>query len=80
MEAAARHDALVALLRRGASAGVVPFSRLVEAALYAPGLGYYVAEPKHCGDNAAMIAFAAWSEPDRPSDVAPAPSLTVDQA
>jgi N6-L-threonylcarbamoyladenine synthase len=44
------------------------------------GLPMLVAEPKHCGDNAAMIAFAAWSEPDRPSDVAPAPSLTVDQA
>jgi tRNA A37 threonylcarbamoyltransferase TsaD len=40
----------------------------------------FLAEPKHCGDNAAMIAFAAWSEPDQPTDVAPAPSLTVDQA
>ncbi|MEY3838125.1 MAG: hypothetical protein RL304_1107, partial [Verrucomicrobiota bacterium] len=44
------------------------------------GLPMFLAEPKHCGDNAAMIAFAAWSEPDRPADVAPAPSLTVDQA
>jgi len=43
-------------------------------------LPMFLAEPKHCGDNAAMIAFAAWSEPDRPADVAPAPSLTVDQA
>ena len=44
------------------------------------GLPMFLAEPRHCGDNAAMIAFAAWSEPDRPADVAPAPSLTVDQA
>jgi hypothetical protein len=44
------------------------------------GLPMFLAEPRHCGDNAAMIAFAAWSEPDRPADVAPAPALTVDQA
>jgi SAM-dependent MidA family methyltransferase len=52
VEAAARHDALVALLRREARAGVVPFSRLVEAALYAPGLGYYVAERARVGKAA----------------------------
>jgi len=43
------------------------------------GLPMFLAEPRHCGDNAAMIAFAAWCEPDRPADVAPAPGLTVDQ-
>jgi N6-L-threonylcarbamoyladenine synthase len=43
------------------------------------GLPMFLAEPRHCGDNAAMIAFAAWCEPDRPADVAPAAGLTVDQ-
>lgn len=52
MEPADRHDALVALLRRGARDGVVPFSRLVSAALYAPGLGYYVAERARVGKAA----------------------------
>jgi len=41
VEPAARHDAIVALLRRDARDGLVSFARLVEAALYAPGLGYY---------------------------------------
>jgi len=54
-------------------------TRLTNAATQR-GLPMFLAEPKHCGDNAAMIAFAAWSEPDQPTDVAPAPSLTVDQA
>ncbi|NBV48328.1 MAG: hypothetical protein EBR95_04605 [Verrucomicrobia bacterium] len=49
MEPAARHDAIVALLRREARGGVVSFARLVEAALYAPGLGYYVAERARVG-------------------------------
>jgi len=43
-DARARSDALAALLRSeiGASAdGVIPFSRFMELALYAPGLGYY---------------------------------------
>ncbi|MEY4272051.1 MAG: tRNA ((37)-N6)-threonylcarbamoyltransferase complex transferase subunit TsaD [Verrucomicrobiota bacterium] len=44
------------------------------------GLPMFLAEPKHCGDNAAMIAFAAWSEPATAADAAPAPSLTIDQA
>ena len=52
VEPAERHDALVALLRRGARDGVVPFSRLVAAALYAPGLGYYVAERARVGKGA----------------------------
>ena len=52
MEPAARHDAIVALLRREARGGVVSFARLVEAALYAPGLGYYVAERARVGKGA----------------------------
>ncbi len=39
-----------------------------------------VAEPKHCGDNAGMIAFTAWADiglPVGPAAV-PAASLTVD--
>ena len=40
-----------------------------------------VAEPKHCGDNAGMIAFAAWADIGLPIDAeaVPAASLTVDQ-
>jgi N6-L-threonylcarbamoyladenine synthase len=40
-----------------------------------------VAAPKHCGDNAGMIAFAAWADIGLPVDSAavPAASLTVDQ-
>lgn len=52
MEPAARHEALVALLRREARDGVVSFARLVEAALYAPGLGYYVADRRRVGKAA----------------------------
>ena len=41
-----------------------------------------VAEPKHCGDNAGMIAFAAWADRGLPTEdaVRPAPSLTVEEA
>lgn len=52
MEPTARHDAIVALLRREATGGVVPFARLVRAALYAPGLGYYVADRVRVGKAA----------------------------
>jgi SAM-dependent MidA family methyltransferase len=52
VEPAARHDAIVALLRREARGGVVSFARLVEAALYAPGLGYYVAQRARVGKGA----------------------------
>jgi SAM-dependent MidA family methyltransferase len=52
VEPAERHDAVIALLRREARGGVVPFSRLVEAALYAPGLGYYVADRVRVGKSA----------------------------
>jgi tRNA A37 threonylcarbamoyltransferase TsaD len=39
-----------------------------------------IAEPKHCGDNASMIAFAAWTELGLPEGdaAAPAPQLTVE--
>lgn len=49
MEPAARHDAIVARLRREARAGRVSFARLVEAALYAPDLGYYVTDRQRVG-------------------------------
>ncbi|NDB06757.1 MAG: hypothetical protein EBX95_13770 [Acidimicrobiia bacterium] len=52
MEPAARHDAIVALLRREARAGVVSFARLVEVALYAPGLGYYSSDRVRVGKGA----------------------------
>ena len=52
MEPAARHDAIVALLRREARGGVVSFARLIEAALYAPGLGYYSSDRVRVGKSA----------------------------
>jgi SAM-dependent MidA family methyltransferase len=52
VEPATRHDAIVALLRREARGGVVPFARLVEAALYAPGLGYYASDRPRVGKTA----------------------------
>jgi len=51
VEPAARHDAIVALLRREARGGVVSFARLVETALYAPGLGYYSSERVRVGKS-----------------------------
>jgi SAM-dependent MidA family methyltransferase len=52
MDAAARHDAIVALLRREARDGMVSFARLVEVALYAPGLGYYASDRVRVGKAA----------------------------
>lgn len=52
MDAQARHAAIVDVLRREARGGVVPFVRLVEAALYAPGLGYYVSDRPRVGKAA----------------------------
>jgi SAM-dependent MidA family methyltransferase len=52
VEPAVRHDAIVASLRREARGGVVSFARLVEAALYAPGLGYYSSERVRVGKAA----------------------------
>lgn len=49
MDAIARHNAIVALLRGEARDGVIPFVRLVEAALYAPGLGYYASDRVRVG-------------------------------
>ena len=45
------------------------------------GLPMLIAAPKHCGDNAGMIAFAAWAEEGLPTGAAAAPaaSLTIDQ-
>jgi SAM-dependent MidA family methyltransferase len=40
------------LLRREARGGVVSFARLVEAALYAPGLGYYSSDRVRVGKSA----------------------------
>jgi N6-L-threonylcarbamoyladenine synthase len=55
-------------------------SRLAQVAQQR-SLPLMVAEPKHCGDNAGMIAFAAWADIGLPVDAAavPAASLTVDQ-
>ena len=41
-----------------------------------------VAEPKYCGDNAGMIAFAAWADPygAKSGTVEPAPQLSIDLA
>ncbi len=52
MEPADRHDAIVALLRREARGGVVSFARLVDTALYAPGLGYYSSDRVRVGKAA----------------------------
>jgi len=52
MDAPARHAAIVDVLRQEARGGVVPFVRLVEAALYAPGLGYYVCDRPRVGKAA----------------------------
>jgi SAM-dependent MidA family methyltransferase len=52
MDAQARHAAIVDVLRREARGGVVPFVRLVAAALYASGLGYYVSERPRVGKAA----------------------------
>ena len=54
--------------------------RLTNVALQR-GLPMLIAEPKHCGDNAGMIAFAAWADRDLPTGTAaaPAPSLTVEE-
>ena len=56
-------------------------ARLAQVALQR-SLPLLVAEPKHCGDNAGMIAFAAWADSGLPVGAAavPAASLTVDQA
>jgi N6-L-threonylcarbamoyladenine synthase len=56
-------------------------SRLAQVA-HERKLPMMVAEPMHCGDNAGMIAFAAWADVGLPAGAAavPAASLTVDQA
>ncbi len=44
------------------------------------GVKMLTAEAAHCGDNAGMIAFAAWCETSLPTDdaVTPAPALLID--
>lgn len=43
-------------------------------------LPFLVATPQHCGDNAGMIAFAAWMENhlSPQQNISPAPQLTID--
>lgn len=45
------------------------------------GIPLLAAESRHCGDNAAMIAFAAWADAGLPTDasVTPEAQLTVDR-
>jgi len=52
------------------------------AACAARGLPLRVAEPRHCGDNAGMVAFAALAEPSPPEGAAATaePSLGVETA
>jgi N6-L-threonylcarbamoyladenine synthase len=72
-------DALVrktsAALRQGEGAyrsvglsGGVANNRTLRSAIEAEArqarIGYFAAEPKHTGDNAGMIAFAAWADRD----------------
>jgi N6-L-threonylcarbamoyladenine synthase len=47
----------------------------------AHGVRLLTAEPRHCGDNAGMIAFAAWADVGLPADdaVAPAAQLAVEE-
>lgn len=52
MDATARHHALVEVLRAESREGLVPFVRLIEAALYQPGLGYYVSDRPRVGKTA----------------------------
>jgi N6-L-threonylcarbamoyladenine synthase len=51
----------------GLSGGVANNGRLrgaMEAEARRAGIPLLAAEPRHTGDNAAMIAFAAWADPD----------------
>jgi len=63
----------------GLSGGVAN-NRTLRAALAtvadAQGIPLLAAEPKHTGDNAGMIAFAAWADPS--VQPAPMPMLTIE--
>ncbi|MBS0663448.1 MAG: tRNA (adenosine(37)-N6)-threonylcarbamoyltransferase complex transferase subunit TsaD [Verrucomicrobia bacterium] len=51
----------------GLSGGVAnnrPLRAALEALADREGLPALIAEPRHTGDNAGMIAFAAWADPD----------------
>jgi len=56
-EEAARENALCALIRSESSAahGVLPFSRFMELALYAPGLGYYTGGRQQFGEMGDFV-------------------------
>lgn len=84
-------DALVrktrAALRQGEGAyrsvglsGGVANNRALRAALEAEagkeGAEFFAAQPQHTGDNAAMIAFAAWAE--RTADLPTGPTLRIE--
>src|SRR5687767_1892977 len=56
-DALAHSDRLAALIRSeiAASDGAIPFSRFMELALYAPGLGYYSAGARKFGESGDFI-------------------------
>lgn len=56
-DAQAHSERLVSLIRRqiGAHGGVIPFSRYMELALYAPGLGYYSAGARKFGADGDFV-------------------------
>lgn len=56
-EEQAHHDKLVQRLREemAAAGGEIPFDRFMELALYAPGLGYYVAGTRKFGEHGDFI-------------------------
>ena len=68
----------------GLSGGVAnnrTLRRRLEAVAAGRGLPLLIAEPRHCGDNAAMIAFAALAERDLPegAEVRAEASVGVEQ-
>jgi N6-L-threonylcarbamoyladenine synthase len=70
--------------RSAGLSGGVANNRLLRARLSAAaserGVPLLIAEPRHCGDNAGMVAFAALADSDLPegSAIAAAPSLGVE--
>ena len=69
----------------GLSGGVAnnrALRHLLAQSLEKQKLPLLIAEPKYCGDNAGMIAFAAWADPHvaQTGTVEPAPQLSIDLA
>lgn len=63
----------------GVSGGVAnnaPLREALSSAAGRAGLPFLAAEPRHTGDNAAMIGFAAWVDPASATD-ADLPKLTI---